>query len=95
MLTKKFIETALAIRREAPRSVWEALCKTLQSSTASDGKSVLLLKSPAYFNSDLAFLFNALLSEEQVGLTFREIGFCLEAIGEAQDRVSSEVSRLT
>src|SRR2546422_7472994 len=90
MLTKKFIETALAIRREAPFGFWESLCQALSSSPVFDTKSKVLLKLPSSFNSDLVFLINSLLAEQEKGLTWREIGLCLQSIGDTNDRVTNE-----
>lgn len=92
MLTERFIETALAIRRAAPANVWEALCSSLKASPASETKPQLLLKLPASVNSDLGFLLSSLLDEEQTGLTWREIGLCLESMGAADGRVANQGS---
>src|SRR5437870_6006585 len=90
MPTKKFIETALAIRREAPSGFWRTLCEALTASPASDTESQISLKLPPSFNSDLSFLINSLLAEHDKGLTWRELGLCLESIGDTSERVTNE-----
>ncbi len=73
---KRFIETALEIKKKAPSSLWEGICSVLRASSFGESKSQVLGKLPAFVNPDLLFLIDTLLANHGQGLTWREIGLC-------------------
>jgi len=84
MPTKKFVEAALAIRRQSPAYLWEDICQVLCSCAESATCRQVISKLRTSANSDLAFLIESLVTEHEKNMTWREIGLCLSSIGKAQ-----------
>lgn len=83
MPTKRFVQTALAIREQSPASVWEGTCAALCSCPDSDSRREILAKLPYSANSDVVFLIDSLISGHEKEMSWREMGLCLTSIGEA------------
>jgi phosphatidylserine/phosphatidylglycerophosphate/cardiolipin synthase-like enzyme len=90
MPTKRFVETALAIRNQSPASIWEGTCAALSSAQDRETRDQILSKLPSSANSDVDFLIGSLISEHEKNMTWREIGLCLTSIGETTDILNDE-----
>jgi phosphatidylserine/phosphatidylglycerophosphate/cardiolipin synthase-like enzyme len=90
MPNRRFVETALAIKRQSPTSIWESTCTVLCSSQDRETRSQVLSKLPPSANSDISFLIGSLISEHGKNMTWREIGLCLTSIGETTNILGDE-----
>ena len=90
MPTRRFVQTALAIREQSPPSTWEDTCAVFFSCTDSDTKPQVISKLPPSVNSDVAFLIDSLISEHAKNMTWHDIGVSLISVGETLNILGNE-----
>ena len=66
------------------------MCGVLCSCSEHEAKGQVLAKLPASVNSDLFFLLDTLLTEHDKEMSWREIGLCLQSVGEASGLFQAE-----